>query len=89
MRSYTEEAIKDKFKRILKQRIDEDKQLLKIAKVEVNDVTFKAFLVGRLNTLIFDMVASLEERPVRQEEREKIIKDLLPEIDSALGGQAQ
>ena len=89
MRSYTEEAIRDKFKRILKQRIDEDKQLLKIAKVEVNGVTLKAFLVGRLNTLIFDMVASLEERPVRQEEREKIIKDLLPEIDSALGGQAQ
>ena len=89
MRSYTEEAIRDKFKRILKQRIDEDKQLLKIAKVEVNDVTFKAFLVGRLNTLIFDMVASLEGRKVSQEEREKIIKDLLPEIDGALGGQAQ
>ena len=86
MRSYTEEAVKDKFKRILSpSRIDGDKQLLKMAGIEVNDVTFKAFLVGRLNTLIFDMVASLEAESVSQEEREKIIRDLLPEIDSALG----
>ena len=84
MRSYTEEAIKDKFERILR-RIDEDKQLLKVAEVEVDNVTLKAFLVGRLNTLIFDMVASLEGRPVTQEERGKIIKDLLPRIDGALG----
>ena len=67
MRSYTEEAIKDRFKRILSpSRIDEDKQLLKRAGVEVNDVTFKAFLVGRLNTLIFDVVASLEGRSGRK-----------------------
>ena len=88
MRSYTEAAIKDKFERLLR-RIDEDKQLLKMAEVKVNDVTLKAFLVGRLDTLIFDMVASLESRAVSQEEREKIIKDLLPKIDSALGRQVQ
>jgi len=71
MRRYTEEVIKDKFER-LRGRIDKDKQLLKIAGVEVdNDVTLKAFLVGRLDTLIFDMVASLEGRPVSQRERGK------------------
>ncbi|MCL0094447.1 hypothetical protein M1N58_00915 [Dehalococcoidales bacterium] len=86
MRSYTKEAIKNKFERLLR-RINKDKQLLKMAGVEaVNNVTLKTFLVGRLDTLIFDMVASLEGRPVSQKEREKIIKDLLPEIDSALGG---
>ena len=89
MRSYTEEAIKDKFVKRLLGRINKDKQLLEMAKVEVNDVTLKAFLVGRLDTLIFDVVASLEDRPAGQEEREKIIKDLLPKIDSALGRQVQ
>jgi hypothetical protein len=83
MRNYTKEAIEDKFQKLLG-RINDDKSLLEQAGVEVNDVTLKAFLVGRLDTLIFDLVGSLENRPATKKGREKIIEDLLPKIDSVL-----
>ena len=71
MRDYTKKAIEDKFNRLLyEERIDKDKQLLSSAGVVSNSDTLKVFLIGRLDTLIFDIVGALENRPARQKERE-------------------
>ena len=85
MRDYTKKAIEDKFNRLLyEERIDKDKQLLSSAGVVSNSDTLKVFLIGRLDTLIFDIVGALENRPAGQKEREKVIAILLPRIDEVV-----
>ena len=85
MRPYTKKAIEDKFERLLEpERIDKDKQPLSSTGVMVNSDTLKAFLLGRLDTLIFDIVGALENKPSSQEEREEVIHSLLPKIDKAV-----
>ena len=81
MKDYTKKAVEDKFDRMLK-RPKKDKKLLEDAKVGVTEEVLKAFFVGRADTLIYDLVGSLEAKAASEEDRKLFISYLLPKIDS-------
>lgn len=87
MKDYTKKAVEDKFDRMLR-RLKKDKKLLVDAKVGVTEEVLKAFLVGRADTLIYDLVGCLEAKAASAEDRKQFILHLLPKIDSHVKSQA-
>ena len=90
MRQYTREAIRDKFGRMLgEDRVNKDKEILKNAGITSDQQILRAFLIGRLDTLVFDMVASLEAKTCSPQDRQEMVTELLPKINSILGRHDQ
>ena len=84
MRTYTEEAIIDNFKRNLqKEALVTHKEVLKALGVEMSSSVKKCFLLGLLRGLVYDTTALIEARVSGWGEALRLMEKLAADIDTA------
>ncbi|MEM3615723.1 MAG: hypothetical protein QXX09_03635 [Candidatus Methanomethylicia archaeon] len=72
MREYTKTVILNKFERTLKVRGKHEEYLRKYG-LEVDDKILKAYFIGILRALTFDIIGILENRPAKWSEINGVI----------------
>jgi len=84
MRTYTEEAIIDNFKKnIDKSALGTHKEVLKALAVEMTVPTKKCFLLGLLKALVYDTAGFLEGRVPGWGETLRLVEKMAADIDTA------
>jgi hypothetical protein len=84
MRTYTEEAIIENFKRNLqKEALGTHKEVLKALGVEMSSPVKKCFLLGLLRGQVYDTTALIEARVPGWGEALRLMEKLAADIDAA------
>ena len=84
MRTYTEEAVTENFKRNLeKDALVTHREVLKALGVEMSTPGKKCFLLGMLRELVYDITALTETRMPGWGEALKLMEKLAADIDKA------